>query len=104
MTRAARTIWKHIEEILSASMLGVSNALSESINSKVQWIKRQACGYRDRRNFRAAIYFTWKASTSTLALLSTRNREASQSTSVCMESHPTLASSDSNWRKSFLSA
>ena len=57
MMRAARTIWKHIEEILNASMLGISNALSESINSKVQWIKRQACGYRNRRNFRAAIYF-----------------------------------------------
>ena len=54
---AARTIWKHIEEILNASMLGISNALSESINSKVRWIKRQACGYRNRRNFRAAIHF-----------------------------------------------
>ena len=36
LLRTARTIWKHIDEILNASMLGISNALSESINSKVQ--------------------------------------------------------------------
>ena len=53
----AETIWKHLEEILNASILGISNALSESINSKIQWLKRQACGYRNRRRFRDAIYF-----------------------------------------------
>ena len=76
MTCAARTIWKHIEEILNASMLGISNALLESINSKVQWTKRQVCGYRNRRNFRAAIYFQLGALISTLSLPSTPNRVA----------------------------
>ena len=57
MVKAAKTIWKHLEEIINAASLGISNALSESINSKVQWIKRQACGYRSRERFRKAIYF-----------------------------------------------
>ena len=54
MVKAAKTIWKHLEEIINAVSLGISNALSESINSKVQWIKRQACGYRSRERFRKA--------------------------------------------------
>ena len=57
VVKAAKTIWKHVEEILNAAVLGISNALSESINSKIQWIKRQACGYRSRERFREAIYF-----------------------------------------------
>ena len=57
VVKAAKTVWKHIEEILNAAVRGISNALSESINSKVQWIKRQACGYRSRKRFREAIYF-----------------------------------------------
>ena len=57
VVKAAKTVWKHIEEILNAAMLGISNALSEAINSKVQWIKRQACGFRSRERFREAIYF-----------------------------------------------
>ena len=27
------------------------------MNSKIQWIKRMACGYRNRRRFHNAIYF-----------------------------------------------
>ena len=57
VVKAAKTIWTHVEEILNAAVLGISNALSEAINSKVQWIKRQACGYRSRERFREAIYF-----------------------------------------------
>ena len=35
----------------------VTNARAEGINSKIQWIKRMASGYRNRENFRNAIYF-----------------------------------------------
>ena len=28
-----------------------------NINSRIQWVKRMACGYRNRENFRHAIYF-----------------------------------------------
>ncbi|MCY4610857.1 MAG: ISL3 family transposase [Gammaproteobacteria bacterium] len=57
LMKAARTIWKYVEEIINGTVRGMTNALSESINSKIQWIKRQACGYRNRERFRLAIYF-----------------------------------------------
>jgi transposase len=34
-----------------------TNAMSESLNSKIQWIKRRACGFRNRDRFRNALYF-----------------------------------------------
>ncbi|MFN9275681.1 MAG: transposase [Phycisphaerae bacterium] len=37
--------------------LKITNAASESINSKVQRIKRAACGFRNRDGFRNAILF-----------------------------------------------
>ena len=57
MVKVTKRVWKHREEILNASVLGISNALSESINSKVQWLKRLACGFRNRERFRMLIYF-----------------------------------------------
>jgi len=35
----------------------VTNACCESVNAKIQWIKRMACGYRNRERFRMAIMF-----------------------------------------------
>jgi len=35
----------------------VANARAGAINSRIQWVKRIACGYRNRENFRNAIYF-----------------------------------------------
>jgi transposase len=35
----------------------ITNAVSESINSKVQWVKYTARGFRKRQNFVTAIYF-----------------------------------------------
>jgi transposase len=55
--RVARMIQKHWEGVLNAAMSNVTNALSEGLNSKIQWIKRKACGYRNRERFRNAIYF-----------------------------------------------
>jgi transposase len=55
--RVARMIQKHWEGVLNAAMSNVTNALSEGLNSKIQWIKRKACGYRNRERFRHAIYF-----------------------------------------------
>ena len=31
--------------------------MSESVNAKVQWIKKNACGFRNRERFRTAIMF-----------------------------------------------
>ena len=35
----------------------ITNAMSESLNSKIQWIKYTAHGFRSREGFRRAIYF-----------------------------------------------
>lgn len=55
--RVARMIQKHWEGVLNAATSNVTNALSEGLNSQIQWIKRKACGYRNRERFRLAIYF-----------------------------------------------
>jgi transposase len=55
--RVARMIQAHWEGVLNAATTNVTNALSEGLNSKIQWIKRKACGYRNRERFRLAIYF-----------------------------------------------
>jgi transposase len=57
MKRVARMIRAHLWGILNAVVLKATNAISESINAKVQWIKDTACGFRNRERFRNAIYF-----------------------------------------------
>ena len=54
---AARMIRKHLRGILNAIVHRATNAASESVNAKIQKIKRQACGFRNRERFRNAIYF-----------------------------------------------
>ena len=48
-------IKSHWQGVINAATSNVTNALSEGMNSKIQWIKRKACGYRNR--FQNAIYF-----------------------------------------------
>lgn len=55
--KAAHTLKRHWDGILAAITLGISNALTEGINSKIETIKRGACGYRNKENFRIAILF-----------------------------------------------
>jgi transposase len=57
MKRAARSIRAHLWGIVNAIVLRVTNAGAESQNSRIQWIKKQACGFRSRERFRNAIYF-----------------------------------------------
>lgn len=57
MKRVARTIRSHLWGIVNAIVLHVTNAGAESQNAKIQWIKKQACGFRNRTRFRNAIYF-----------------------------------------------
>lgn len=57
MQRVAQTIRKHLWGIVNAIVLKVTNAGGESQNAKIQWIKKQACGFRSRPRFRNAIYF-----------------------------------------------
>jgi transposase len=55
--KVARMIRNHWEGVMNAATSNVTNAASEGMNSRIQWIKRKACGYRNRENFRNAIYF-----------------------------------------------
>jgi len=55
--RVARMIRKRLGGILNAIVLQTTNAAAESVNAKVQRVKRMACGFRNRERFRTAIYF-----------------------------------------------
>jgi transposase len=57
MVKVAKSIKKHIDNILTYFDHHITNALAESLNSKVEKIKRMACGYRNRAHYRTAIYF-----------------------------------------------
>jgi transposase len=48
---------KRIKNILTYVKLRTTNAKSEAINSRIQWIKYTARGYRNVSNFITAIYF-----------------------------------------------
>jgi transposase len=55
--KVARMIKRHLEGILTAVVLGVTNARAEGLNAKIQWIKATARGFRNSDRFRDAIYF-----------------------------------------------
>jgi transposase len=55
--KAARMILTHLDGILNAATSDITNAMSESVNSHIQRIKRRACGFRSRQRFREAILF-----------------------------------------------
>lgn len=55
--RAAETLRRHIANILTYFRHPVTNAVSEGLNSKIQTIKKMACGFRNMENFKTAIYF-----------------------------------------------
>lgn len=55
--RVARMIKRHWDGVMNAATSDVTNARAEGINSRIQWVKRMACGFRNRERFRNAIYF-----------------------------------------------
>jgi transposase len=57
MRKVARMVNAHLWGILNAIVLRTTNAMAESVNSKIQRMKRMACGFRNRDRFRNAIYF-----------------------------------------------
>ena len=57
MKKVARMIRDHLKGIITAIVMTATNAGAESINAKIQRLKRMACGYRNRERFRRAIYF-----------------------------------------------
>ena len=57
MARVARTIEKHPRGIINAIVKGISNARTESLNARIQRIRRNACDCRNRRSCRIVILF-----------------------------------------------
>lgn len=57
MVKAAKSLQAHITNILTYAKHKVTNAIGESINSKIEKMKRLACGYRNREHYRIAILF-----------------------------------------------
>ena len=55
--KAAKTIKTHIDNIVTYARHRITNALAEGINTKIEKIKRMACGFRNRAHYRTAIYF-----------------------------------------------
>lgn len=57
MKKVARTIKERLANVVSYCTHGITNAVAEGINSKIMAIKRRVGGYRNRANFKTAIYF-----------------------------------------------
>jgi transposase len=57
LIRVAQMLKRRLVNILTYLHLPLTNARSESVNAKIQWLKYNARGYRNRENFRTAIYF-----------------------------------------------
>lgn len=57
MIEAAKTLKRHLANIMTYFTHRITNATSEGINSKIQTIKLMACGYRNREHYKTAIYF-----------------------------------------------
>jgi transposase len=53
----ARMIRNHWAGVINAATSDITNAMSESVNSHIQRIKKRACGFRSRTRFREAILF-----------------------------------------------
>ena len=57
MIEVARMLKRRFENIITYLRHRITNATSESINAKIQWVKYTARGFRNKRNFIHAIYF-----------------------------------------------
>ena len=55
--KAARSLKSHVDNIVTYAKHRITNALGESLNGKIEKVKRLACGYRNRKHYRTSIYF-----------------------------------------------
>ena len=53
----ARMIPRHLPNVMTFFAHRLTNAVTEGLNSKIQTIKKMACGFRNREHFKTAIYF-----------------------------------------------
>jgi len=57
MRRLARTLRSRLPLLLNWCRFPITNAVTEALNAKIQWIKYTARGFRSREGYRRAIYF-----------------------------------------------
>lgn len=57
MIAAAKTLKRHLTNLLTYFTHWITNATTEGINSKIQTLKLMACGYRNREHYKTAILF-----------------------------------------------
>jgi transposase len=57
MIHVAGVIRRHLENVLTYITHRITNAVTEGLNAKIQWIKYSSRGFRDRERFKLAIYF-----------------------------------------------
>jgi transposase len=57
MIKKAKMLKSRLKGVLTYLKHGITNATSESLNSKIQWVKYTARGFRSFPNFTTAIYF-----------------------------------------------
>ena len=55
--KVAAMLRRRLDQVLNYCKHEVTNAVAEGLNSKIMAIKRRACGYRNKENFKTAIYF-----------------------------------------------
>jgi len=57
MIKVARMLKRHLGNILTYLKHRITNAVTEALNAKIQWIKYGARGFRNRDAFKMAILF-----------------------------------------------
>jgi len=57
MIEVARMLRRRFQNVITYLRHRITNATSESINAKIQWVKYTARGFRSKKNFVTAVYF-----------------------------------------------
>jgi transposase len=57
MIEKAKLLARHLPNILTYFTHRITNAVAEGLNSKIAAVQKRACGFRNRDNFKIAIYF-----------------------------------------------
>jgi transposase len=57
MMHAAGIVARHLENVLTYLTHRITNAVTEGLNAKIQWIKYSSRGFRNRERFKLAILF-----------------------------------------------
>lgn len=57
LVKVARMLKRHLANILTYLTHRITNAVTEGLNAKIQWIKFASRGFRNRESFKTAIYF-----------------------------------------------